>query len=313
MDELSQIVETVAADAAIKGCVVTSGKEAFSGGADLTMLQGLGAQYAKLGAREGRGGGDAASSSRSRASCRCSTGGSRPAASRSRPRSTASASAAPSSSRSPATTASSSDDDATRVGLPEIKVGLFPGAGGTQRVARLMQTGDALQMLFKGEQIRPLMAKNMGLVHEVAPRDEIVEKAKAWINGGGSGGRAVGPAEGFKAALRQGLFAGRHDDLAAGERDLPPRDARQLPGRQGDPAGGLRGPAAADGPRAQGRVALLRQDPALHGSGGDDPHAVRLDAGAQQGRAPARRRAADRRSERSACSAPASWARASPM
>ena len=80
-----------------------------------------------------------------------------------------------------------SDADATRVGLPEIKVGLFPGAGGTQRVARLMQTGDALQMLFKGEQIRPLMAKNMGLVHEVAPRDQIVEKAKAWIRGGGSG------------------------------------------------------------------------------------------------------------------------------
>ena len=80
--------------------------------------------------------------------------------------------------------------NSTRVGLPEIKVGLFPGAGGTQRVARLMQTGDALQMLFKGDQIRPLMARNMGLVHEVAPRGEIVEKAKAWIRGGGS---AVAP------------------------------------------------------------------------------------------------------------------------
>ncbi|HVL72300.1 MAG TPA: FAD-dependent oxidoreductase, partial [Beijerinckiaceae bacterium] len=83
-----------------------------------------------------------------------------------------------------------SDADATRVGLPEIKVGLFPGAGGTQRVARLMQTGDALQMMFKGEQIRPLMARNMGLVHEVAPRAEIVDKAKAWIRGGG---QAVAP------------------------------------------------------------------------------------------------------------------------
>ena len=83
-----------------------------------------------------------------------------------------------------------SDDASTRVGLPEIKVGLFPGAGGTQRVARLMQTGDALQMLFKGEQIRAPMAKGMGLVHEVAPRAEIVEKAKAWIRAGGS---AVAP------------------------------------------------------------------------------------------------------------------------
>ena len=42
MDELAQIVETVAGDAAIKGCVITSGKDNFSGGADLTMLQGLG-------------------------------------------------------------------------------------------------------------------------------------------------------------------------------------------------------------------------------------------------------------------------------
>ena len=47
------------------------------------------------------------------------------------------------------------DDDKTKVGLPEIKVGLFPGAGGTQRVSRIMQTGDALQFLFKGDQIKP--------------------------------------------------------------------------------------------------------------------------------------------------------------
>ena len=79
-----------------------------------------------------------------------------------------------------------SDSDSTRVGLPEIKVGLFPGAGGTQRVARLMQTGDALQMLLKGDQIRALMARNMGLVHAVAPRDGIVQAAKDWIKNGGS-------------------------------------------------------------------------------------------------------------------------------
>ena len=73
------------------------------------------------------------------------------------------------------------DSDKTRVGLPEIKVGLFPGGGGTQRVARLMPTPDALQMLFKGEQLRPAAAKKMGLVHEVAPAGEIVALAKAWV------------------------------------------------------------------------------------------------------------------------------------
>ena len=185
-----------------------------------------------------------------------------------------------------------SDADSTRVGLPEIKVGLFPGAGGTQRVARLMQTGDALQMLFKGEQIRPLMARNMGLVHAVAPRDEIVQAAKDWIKQRRLGRRALGP-EGLQAAVQQGLFRGRHADLAAGQRHLPPRDAGQLPGRLRDPGIGLSGPAAADGSGAQGGVALVRQDPALEGSGGDDPHALHLHAGSEQGRAPAQGRAAD--------------------
>ena len=73
------------------------------------------------------------------------------------------------------------DSDKARVGLPEIKVGLFPGAGGTQRVPRLMPTPDALQMLLKGDQIRPAQAKKMGLVHEVAPADQIVALAKAWV------------------------------------------------------------------------------------------------------------------------------------
>src|SRR5271155_738103 len=73
------------------------------------------------------------------------------------------------------------DSDKARVGLPEIKVGLFPGGGGTQRVARLMPTPDALQMLFKGDQLKPAAAKKMGLVHDVAPASEIVAHAKDWV------------------------------------------------------------------------------------------------------------------------------------
>ncbi|MFL5126812.1 MAG: 3-hydroxyacyl-CoA dehydrogenase NAD-binding domain-containing protein [Microvirga sp.] len=186
VDELSQIVETVAADAAIKGCVVASGKEAFSAGADLQMLQGLGVQYEKLKRDKGE-----------EAAMQAFFEGSRKLSLVYRRLETcgkpfAAAIHGPCLGGAFELTLAChhrvvSDADATRVGLPEIKVGLFPGAGGTQRVARLMQTGDALQMLFKGEQIRPLMAKNMGLVHEVAPRDQIVEKAKAWIRGGGLG------------------------------------------------------------------------------------------------------------------------------
>ena len=44
-----------------------------------------------------------------------------------------------------------------------------------------MPTPDALQMLFKGDQLRPVVAKKMGLVHDVAPAGEIVQRAKDWV------------------------------------------------------------------------------------------------------------------------------------
>ena len=46
MKELSEAIETIAADPAIKGAMITSGKDSFSGGADLAMLQGMGATFA---------------------------------------------------------------------------------------------------------------------------------------------------------------------------------------------------------------------------------------------------------------------------
>ena len=65
-------------------------------------------------------------------------------------------------------TGSLSDDAIKRaLACRKSRSGYFPGAGGTQRVARLMQTGDALQMLFKGEQIKAAAAKGMNLVHAV--------------------------------------------------------------------------------------------------------------------------------------------------
>jgi 3-hydroxyacyl-CoA dehydrogenase / enoyl-CoA hydratase / 3-hydroxybutyryl-CoA epimerase len=185
MGELEQIIEAVVGDEAIKGCVITSGKEAFSGGADLTMLQGLGAEYARLAKEKGE---EAAmqfffdeSRKLSLLYRRLETCG--------KPFAAAVHGVCLGGAFELALACHFrvlSDVDSTRVGLPEVKVGLFPGAGGTQRVARLMQTGDALQMLFKGEQIRPLMARNMGLAHAVAPRDQIVQTAKDWIRNGGS-------------------------------------------------------------------------------------------------------------------------------
>ncbi len=189
MRELSEIVERVAADPEITGCVVVSGKAAFSGGADLAMLQGLGAEYARL-ARET---GEAAAMSFFFAESRRLSLLYRRLETCGKPFAAAIHGLCLGGAFELALACHHrvlSSEDATRVGLPEIKVGLFPGGGGTQRVARLMGTGDALQMLFRGEQIRAGMAKGMGLAHEVAARDEIVGRAKAWIKAGGS---AVAP------------------------------------------------------------------------------------------------------------------------
>jgi 3-hydroxyacyl-CoA dehydrogenase/enoyl-CoA hydratase/3-hydroxybutyryl-CoA epimerase len=189
MEELAGLIVRVSEDTAIKGCVIASGKDSFSGGADLAMLQGLGAEYSRL--RKERGEEEAMRfflEETRRLTLlyrRLETCG--------KPFAIAINGVCMGGAFELALACHHrvvSDDPSTRVGLPEVKVGLFPGAGGTQRVARLMQTGDALQMLFKGEQIRPAAARSMGLVHEVAPRGEIVERARAWILGGG---KAVAP------------------------------------------------------------------------------------------------------------------------
>jgi 3-hydroxyacyl-CoA dehydrogenase/enoyl-CoA hydratase/3-hydroxybutyryl-CoA epimerase len=89
------------------------------------------------------------------------------------------------------------DNPKTRLGLPEVKIGLFPGAGGTTRISRMMLPADALQMLLKGDQLQLARAKAMKLVDEIVPPAELLTAAKAWIKGGG---KAVAPwdAEGFR-------------------------------------------------------------------------------------------------------------------
>ena len=77
------------------------------------------------------------------------------------------------------------DNPKTRLGLPEIKIGLFPGAGGTQRIARMLPPADALQFLLKGDQLRLDRAKAMKLIDAVVPAADLVKAAKDWIKAGG--------------------------------------------------------------------------------------------------------------------------------
>ena len=73
------------------------------------------------------------------------------------------------------------DNPKAVLGLPEVSIGLLPGAGGTQRLPRLMGFEKALAVILQGKKLRPQEALKAGVVHELAPADKLVERAKAWV------------------------------------------------------------------------------------------------------------------------------------
>jgi len=182
MQELDGIVDRVAGDAAIKGAVITSGKDTFSGGADLTMLQRMLGLFATERAKDedkaikllfdnvGR-----------------MTGLFRKLETCGKPfvsaiNGTCMGGAFELSLACHGRVAA--DSDKVKMALPEVKVGIFPGAGGTQRVPRLADTQSALQMLTTGQNLTPKKAKAMNLVHEVVEPKKLVQAAKAMIKNG---------------------------------------------------------------------------------------------------------------------------------
>jgi enoyl-CoA hydratase len=67
--------------------------------------------------------------------------------------------------------------DTARFGQPEIKLGLIPGGGGTQRLPRLVGMGHAMRLILSGDMIPATEAKHIGLVEMVVPAAELREKA----------------------------------------------------------------------------------------------------------------------------------------
>jgi 3-hydroxyacyl-CoA dehydrogenase/enoyl-CoA hydratase/3-hydroxybutyryl-CoA epimerase len=194
--ELGTVVDKVTNDAAIKGVVITSGKQAFCGGADLTMLESMRGLYTGMVSKHGE---EAAarmvfdeSRKLSQLYRRIETCG--------KPWVCALNGTAMGGGFELALACHyrvASDDARTRLGLPEIKIGLFPGAGGTQRVARMLQPADALQFLLKGDQLKVDRAKAMKLVDAVVPGTDLIKSAKEWIKAGGKA-KAPWDTEGFR-------------------------------------------------------------------------------------------------------------------
>ena len=69
--------------------------------------------------------------------------------------------------------------EAAKFGQPEVKLGLLPGGGGTQRLPRLVGKGRALQLILTGEMISAQEAYRIGLVNEIVPAAELIARAEA--------------------------------------------------------------------------------------------------------------------------------------
>ena len=89
------------------------------------------------------------------------------------------------------------DEARIQLGLPESKVGVMPGAGGTQRLPRLMGVMAALPLMLEGKSLSPQDAVAKGMVHKAVPAASLIDEAKAYIK---AGGKAVQPwdEKGFK-------------------------------------------------------------------------------------------------------------------
>lgn len=72
--------------------------------------------------------------------------------------------------------------ESAKFGQPEVKLGIMPGAGGTQRLPRLVGKGRALQLILSGEVISAQEAYRIGLVNEVVPLSDLMSRSEAILN-----------------------------------------------------------------------------------------------------------------------------------
>src|SRR5437773_4095608 len=77
-----------------------------------------------------------------------------------------------------------SDDTATRIGLPETSLGLLPAWGGCTRLPRLIGSAKAAEVILKGKLYSAQEALKVGLVDEIAPRDQLLDRARQKLSAG---------------------------------------------------------------------------------------------------------------------------------
>jgi len=188
LEELDTLMTAALADPAVRGIVITSGKKDFAAGMDLNLI-----------ARMAQAGGDAPAAAvfdgvmrmhgvlrrieRAGMDPKTRKGGK------------------PIAAALPGTALGiglelplachrilAADNPRAKIGLPEIMVGIFPGAGGTTRLVRKLGAMGAAPFLLEGKLVPPKEARASGLIDEVVPGDELLARARAWV-------LAAGPAD----------------------------------------------------------------------------------------------------------------------
>ena len=101
-------------------------------------------------------------------------------------------------------------DGPFQIGLPEILLGLLPGGGGTQRLARLIGRGPALEALLFGAVYSPQEAHRLGMVNRVMPLEQLMSTAMEWAEA-----LAKRPPRSI-AAIKRSVYLGSDRDLETG-------------------------------------------------------------------------------------------------
>lgn len=109
--------------------------------------------------------------------------------------------------------------DGGKVGLPEVALGVLPGTGGTQRLARLLGKSKALELMIKGTTFGFDEAQSLGLVNEVLPAEGFKEAVRAYASEFVPPRRASKAVGSIKRAVHSGLEGSFAEGLAL-EREL---------------------------------------------------------------------------------------------
>ncbi len=110
-------------------------------------------------------------------------------------------------------------DGGGKIGLPEVALGVLPGTGGTQRLARLVGKANALHWMIEGENFDFATALERGLVHRLLPRDGFREAVAEYAGRFVPPGKAAKAVGAIKRAVQSGAEVGFHEGLAL-EREL---------------------------------------------------------------------------------------------